>query len=331
MTGHVAPSGTGIATPLDRAAAPIAVAGRSGFEESVHHGVAVAIDAGGRMTACVGDPATLIYPRSTLKPLQAAAMVAIGLDLDAEGLALACASHDGAPVHLATVRRILESYDLDESDLANTPSRPLDATARARARSERIEPSALQQNCSGKHAAMLATCKINGWTIDDYLDPRHPLQQAITTSIAAAANAVHHVGVDGCGAPTHVVGLRDLAAAVGALARSGGPVPAAMRAHPELVAGPTRDVTVAMRAVPGLLMKDGAQGVTVAAMPDGRAVAVKIADGSDVGRRAVTVAALGHIGVELPAEVVARLAVPVLGGGVPVGEITALDWTACSS
>jgi L-asparaginase II len=104
-----------------------------------------------------------------------------------------------------------------------------------------------------------------------------------------------------------------------------------MSAHPDLVGGPTRDVSVAMRAVPGLAMKDGAQGVTVAAMPDGRAVALKVADGSDAARRAVTASALAQIGVELPDDVRAALVVPVLGHGARVGEVRPIEWTSCDS
>lgn len=317
--------------PLRSAVAPIAVAVRSGFEESLHHGVAVALDPDGLVTSCVGDPGAVIYPRSALKPLQTAAMVGLGLDAPPEAIALACASHDGAPVHIDGVRRMLESFGLDESDLGNTAARPFDPIARAEARSRGIAPSPIQQNCSGKHAAMLATCLINGWSIDGYVEPDHPLQEAITTAVADMASHVWHVGVDGCGAPTHALAVRDLATAMAAVTRSRCSATQAMNAHPDLVGGPTRDVSVAMRAVPGLAIKDGAQGVTVGAMPDGRAVVVKVADGSDAVRRALTVVALRQIGVELPADVQAALVVPVLGHGARVGEVRPLDWTTCGS
>jgi L-asparaginase II len=311
--------------------APIAVAVRSGFDESVHHGLAVAVDRGGRTTSCVGDPDAEIYPRSSLKPLQATAMVELGLELPPEPLALACASHDGAAPHLDAVRRILERFGLHEADLQNTPSRPLDAAARNAARAAGVAPSPLQQNCSGKHAAMLATCRINGWPVASYLDPQHPLQEAITASIVRMAGSVGHVGVDGCGAPTHVLPLRALVLALAGVARDELPAVQAMRAHPELVGGDRRDVTIAMRAVPGLVMKDGAEGVMVAAMPDGRAVGVKVAGGSASGRQALTVRALSEIGIELPYETAVELTVPVLGHGEPVGEVRALEWTPCAS
>ena len=143
----------------------------------------VAIDPGGAVRASIGDPDLVVYPRSCLKPMQAHAMVAAGLELDDRQLAVACASHDGSPAHLDVVRSILERYDLAESDLRNTPARPYGAAARTAARNAGIEPSALQQNCSGKHAAMLATCRVNGWSIDDYLDQHHPVQTAITNGV----------------------------------------------------------------------------------------------------------------------------------------------------
>ena len=165
---------------------PIAVATRSGMDESVHHGAGVALDRDGAVVAAVGDPELVVYPRSCLKPLQAHAMVGIGLELTDAQLAVACASHDGSPMHLDAVRSILARYGLDEADLANTPARPAGAAARAAARAAGVEPSPLQQNCSGKHAAMLATCRVNGWPTDGYLDRDHPLQAAITVGIRVA-------------------------------------------------------------------------------------------------------------------------------------------------
>ena len=167
-------------TRFDGRLAPIAVATRNGLEESVHHGAGVAIDVAGVPRATIGDPDLVVYPRSSLKPLQAQAMIAAGLELDDAQLAVACASHDGSAMHLDAVRSILVRYGLDESDLANTPTRPSGAAPRAAARAAGIEPSSIQQNCSGKHAAMLATCCVNGWPTDGYLDPGHPVQVAIT-------------------------------------------------------------------------------------------------------------------------------------------------------
>jgi L-asparaginase II len=319
-------------TRFDGRLAPIAVATRSDLEESVHHGAGVAIGAGGASLATVGDADLVIYPRSCLKPMQAHAMVAVGLDLADNQLAVACASHDGSPVHLDAVRSILERYHLDESKLANTAAHPLGASARENASGD--EPSSLQQNCSGKHAAMLATCCINGWTIDDYLQPDHPLQVAITAGIESLGAKVHHIGIDGCGAPTHALSLRDLAGAFAVLGAPGSAIARAMSLHPVMVAGPTRDVTRWMQAVPTLIAKEGAAGVMAAALDDGRAVAFKVADGSDAARQAIVPAALRAAGVDvdaIAASTVEQVAVAVLGHGVLVGHLDALEWAPCNS
>ena len=315
------------------AVAPIAVTDRSGLDESIHHGAGVALH-GVDVVATVGDPDLVVYPRSSLKPLQADAMVALGLDVPDDQLAVACASHDGADVHLRTVRRLLADHGLSEADLANTPARPFGSHARAAARLAGVEPSSLQQNCSGKHAAMLATCVVNGWPTAGYVDPGHPLQQAITAHLEALGCAVAHVGVDGCGAPTHAFALRDLASAFAHLAQSGSRVARAMRAHPVLVAGEDRDVTAWIRSLPGLIAKKGATGVMAAGLPDGRGVAFKIADGSDVARRAGTPEALRAAGVDvdtLAADAVNAARVPVLGHGREVGVVRALNWSTCGS
>jgi L-asparaginase II len=313
---------------------PIAVTTRSDLVESIHHGAGVAIDGAHVVVASVGDPDLVVYPRSCLKPMQAHAMLAVGLELADDQLAVACASHDGSPAHLDVVRSILSRYGLDESQLSNTPARPYDASERSAARLAGIEASALQQNCSGKHAAMLATCRVNDWPIENYLAGDHPLQQAIITGIERLGAVVHHVGIDGCGAPTHALSLRDLAASYTQLAVPDTPVARAMTARPELVGGPTRDVTMWMRAVPTLIAKDGAAGVMAAALADGRAIAFKIADGSDTARRAVVPAALRAVGLdvdEIAPDTVAEVAVSVLGHGEPVGSVVASEWSRCAS
>lgn len=321
-------------TRFDGRLAPIAVARRSGLEESVHHGAGVAIGPDGSTLATLGDADLVVYPRSCLKPMQANAMLELGLELADEQLAVACASHDGSAIHLDAVRSILARYDLDVSDLANTAARPYGEAARRSAMVAGVEPSPLQQNCSGKHAAMLATCRINGWSIDGYLDLDHPLQAAITAGIGRLGAAVSHVGVDGCGAPTHAISLRDLAAAFAIMAAPGSIVGRAMTSHPAMVGGPTRDVTLWMQGVPTLVAKEGAAGVMAAGLADGRAVAFKVADGSDVARQAVVAEALRSADVDVDAVApgtVERVAVPVLGRGEPVGWLTALEWTRCSS
>ena len=307
--------------------APIAVARRSGFDESLFHGAGVVVGPDGTRVAALGRPDLAVYPRSALKPLQAVAMLRLGLDLPRELLAVACASHDGAPEHVAAVRRLLAGFGLDEADLQNTPSHPLQEAARDALIAEGIAPAPVYMNCSGKHAAMLATCRINGWPIASYLEFDHPLQEEIRLTLEKLGTTVEYVGVDGCGAPTHVIPLDRLAAAYATL--PGTEVHAAMTGHPGLVGGPARDVTLWMSAVPGLLAKEGAAAVMAFVLPDGTAGAYKIAPGVDPVRRVVFPMALTRAGVDVDAHPVTldSIAEPVLGHGERVGEIRPLDWS----
>ena len=180
-------------------------------------------------------------------------------------------------------------------------------------------------NCSGKHAAMLAACVANGWPVEDYLAADHPVQQAMTATVERlAGERVEHVAVDGCGAPQHALTLTGLARAFSVLATSGDDAvartAASMREHPGLVGGPGREVTRLLEGIPGLVAKDGAEGVFAAALPDGSAAAVKVADGSTRAAVPVLVVALRALGVTAP--VLDELGTPpVLGGGRPVGEL----------
>jgi L-asparaginase II len=316
-------------TRFDTSFEPIAFATRSGFDESLYHGAAVALGPDGAIIASLGDPDVAVYPRSSLKPMQATAMAECGLDLPGELLAIVCASHDGTAMHTAAVLEVLATVGLDASALRNTPSFPLEETARTDALRRGEGPTALHQNCSGKHAGMLATCCINGWPTDEYLDLDHPLQVAITASIEEHGAPVDHVGIDGCGAPTHAIGLADLARSFAAIAWSQSDVARSMTARPDLVGGHGRDVTRWMIALPGLVMKDGADGVMAGAFPDGRAFALKIASGVDGARQAATGQALRVLGV--PVDDLGGQAPDdprVLGHGNEVGRIEALPWNS---
>jgi L-asparaginase II len=323
-----APAGPGSTRFAPESFAPIAVATRSSLDESLHYGAGLVIDGVGAIEQSIGDHALVVYPRSALKPMQADAMLRLGVTLTTEQLALACASHSGEEMHLRVALDTLATNGLVESDLRNTSTRPFGAAARAAARAAGRGPSSLQQNCSGKHAAMLATCAANGWPTENYLDVDHPLQVAILHHVGRlAGEEVKHVGVDGCGAPTHAFSLHGLARAFAHLATDSA-VGDAMRAHPELVGGTGRDITIWMQAVPGLIAKEGADGVMAAALPNGRAVAYKIADGSDSARQAVMVEAMRHLGVgrDVVDALAVDLVVPVLGHGLAVGELRALNW-----
>lgn len=302
---------------------------RSGFVESVHHGSAVAVDADGDVVAGAGAPAAPIFPRSSNKPLQAVAMVRAGLSLDGALLALASASHSGERFHQDGARRILSEVGLDPEALQNPADLPYDETERADWVRAGRPATPLAHNCSGKHAAMLATCVENGWPTATYLRPEHPLQQLVADTVAdLAGEPVAAVGIDGCGAPVFAISLLGLAAAFARIATAPatsaeGRVATALRCHPEWLGGTGRDVTELLRGVPGIIAKDGAEAVYAAALPDGRAVALKIADGGQRVRPVVLAALMRRLGVVSP--VLDELAsVPVLGGGVPVGVIEAV-------
>ena len=333
----------GVGDPdVTREAGPLAVVVRGGVVESVHVGHLVVLRPDGSVLASVGDPDATVFARSSLKPLQAAAMLDAGLEVDDEGLALACASHSGTAEHLTVVRRVLAGAGLTEADLQNTPDLPLDAAAAFAWRADGGAASSVTQNCSGKHAAMLATCVANGWDAATYRSPDHPLQVRVRETIERLTGVpVTAVTVDGCGAPLFSTTVRGLAAAFGriAAAAAGGAeddalarVGRAIRAHPFLVGGPGRDVSRFMAAVPGLVAKDGAEGVYGAGFADGGGVAFKVADGSARARPAILGAVVANRWQQDPSEnpgaaAVAELRairhVPVLGHGEPVGAVHA--------
>ncbi len=310
------------------AGAVLAEVVRSGFVEGWHTGSVVGLAADGSVALSAGTPSAPVFPRSSNKPMQAAGMVRAGLAVDAELLALAAASHSGEPFHLDGVHRILAGAGLDESALRCPADLPLDEQERAAWLRAGRAPEPLAMNCSGKHAAMLATCVAAGFDTASYLDAGHPLQVLLRREVEdLAGEPVAAVGVDGCGAPLFAVSLVGLARAFATMATAdagfpAGLVAAAIRTHPERLGGTRRDVTALLRAVPGLVAKDGAEGVYAAATADGRAVALKIDDGAARARRPVVVAALRHLGVDAPG-LDAVAAAPLYGGGRQVGEVRA--------
>lgn len=329
--GAVTPPQLSSESPLHTAPV-VAEVERSGFVESVHHGVVAATAADGGLELSLGPVGAPIYPRSSNKPIQALAMLRCGLDLPDHLLALACASHNGEEFHLDGVREILAGAGLSESDLQNTPDRPIYPPERERWIAEGLPPSSMGQNCSGKHAAMLATCLANDWDTATYRDPAHPLQVAIAETLAdLAGEAVAATGIDGCGAPVMAISTAGLAKAFGRLAAASpdsdeGRIAGAIRNHPEFLAGTGRDVTGLIRAVPGLIAKDGAEAVYAIGLPDGRGVALKIADGNQRARTVVARAALEAIGVT---EGLGALDPdPVLGHGEQVGTISPVGFDA---
>ena len=302
---------------------------RGRFVESAHRGSLVAVAADGSPELVLGSADGPVFPRSSNKPLQALAMVRSGLRLEPELLALACSSHSGEDFHLQGVRRILAGAGLTESDLQNTPDWPYDAEEQDRWRREGREKSSLAQNCSGKHAAMLATCVLNGWDTASYRSAEHPLQQAMAATLEELADErVSAMAVDGCGAPVMAVSLAGLARAFGRLAAAPEgtherTVADAIRSHPAYLGGTRRDVTSLVRGTPGLIAKDGAEAVYALGLADGRGLALKIADGGQRARPVVIAAALRRLGVESAALQELERS-PVLGHGEPVGAVVAV-------
>ena len=309
---------------------------RGELVESVHRASLVALDGAGGVAFAHGGVDSPVYPRSSLKPLQAVAMVRSGLSLPPELLALVCASHNGEPFHLDGVERILAGAGLTVDALQNTPGTPIADAESDRWVREGRAASSLGQNCSGKHAGMLATCVANGWDPATYLEVSHPLQRVIAETVAdLAGESPGPAAADGCGAPVIAVSLTGLARAFAHIATASadspeGVVAGAIRAHPDYLGGTGRDVTALVAGTPGLIAKDGAEGVYAAALDDGRAVALKMAEGGggvaggpQRARPVIMAAALRRLEVVSSAYETLE-DVPVLGHGEPVGAVVAV-------
>jgi len=308
---------------------------RSGFAESRHRGALVVLGPGGDVALAAGDVTAPMFPRSASKPLQAAGMLRAGLRLDGPLVALAAASHAGEPFHIAGVRDILAGAGLAEDDLRCPPGLPLDDLVRYQYLRGGGQADPIHMNCSGKHAAMLATCAAAGWSAASYLQPGHPLQLRLRDTVERqSGETVTAMGMDGCGAPLFALSLTGLArayqsmiaAAPGSAERQ---VADGMRAYPDWTAGTNRPESALMRAVPGLLAKGGAEGVLAFALADGWAATIKIEDGTARALPALAVALLRQLRPDACASADAaeldRIGtVPVHGGGQVVGQVRPL-------
>jgi L-asparaginase II len=305
---------------------------RSGTHENSHYGSLVILDRDGSPILQRGDVHRPVFHRSCAKPFQAIAMLELGAPLAGADLALAAASHTGEPEHVRRTLGILGRSGFAEDDLGCPAALPSDPAAYRSVIRGNGGERRVYMNCSGKHAAMLATCRVQSWPSAGYLDVDHPLQQRIRAVIESMSGEVPTgVGVDGCGAPVYATSLLALARGFGAVASAdvgsaGRLVADAMRDHPDMVGGTGSDDTRLMQAIDGLLVKGGADGVHCAALPDGRSIALQIADGADRARMPVLVAALRSLGLGGPTgaarDLLDELAVgTVLGGGHPVGTV----------
>ncbi|GAA1468498.1 asparaginase [Microbacterium thalassium] len=316
-------------------AVELAVVERSGFVESRHAGSAVVMTPDGAIAESLGDPSALILPRSTLKPLQALAMLSAGAPLEGEALGLATASHSGTDRHVGVVRDILGAAGVGEDDLGCPPAWPLDRAARDELVRDHAEPARVRMNCSGKHAAMLLTCATAGWSTSGYLDPEHPLQVHIRDVVERLiGEKVAATAVDGCGAPVHAMSLFGLAKAIHrigtssttspfALHRSAGTLVQTVREHPWTIHGPGRPDTVVIERL-GVFAKHGAEGVLAVVAPDGTTVALKMLDGSPRAAHVVALRLLeraGALAAPDVADAVTGLGTTVMGGEEIVGAI----------
>jgi L-asparaginase II len=308
---------------------PLVRAVRSGLEESVHWGSVAAADGQGRLVAGVGDPERRVFARSSMKPLQAAVSLTLaGEDLPDEDVAVMCASHNGEPVHVEAVGRILGRAGLDWGALRCPPDRPLALDHQV------VAPERRYHNCSGKHAGMLLASSRRGYDLPTYPEPAHPLQQEVLRVVRAVGGEPRAVGVDGCGVPVHALSLREMATlyarlasgrGLGELAAAGARVVAAMGAAPYLVAGKDRVCTAVMEVASGVIVKVGAEGLVCAGVAaSGVGVAIKAEDGSARVQAPAVVHALAELGAldgVDPATLEPHARPPLLGGGEPVGHL----------
>jgi L-asparaginase II len=305
---------------------------RSGVEESTHVGHVAVCDADGRLMAVAGDPDREVFARSCLKPLQAAvALHLIDEELTDREIAVICSSHNAEPVHLRAVHAVLQRAGLTTSSLRCPPAWPLDPDTMVKVGRRRRE----LHDCSGKHAGMLLACVCAGYERSSYLSRSHPLQRRIRRATLAALDRDDtQVGIDGCGAPVFTGAVRDWAtlfARLGEPDRFGGLADAAelavgaMLAEPYLVGGRDRLDTDVMSVTGRVLVKEGAEALTCASVPElGLGIAVKAEDGGDraVGPALIRVLReLGAITRRETADLVDRAEPLVLGGGGAVGEV----------
>ncbi len=246
------------------------VAERGGLVESRHRVHAVAV-ADGTVVDSRGDPDLVTFMRSAAKPFQALPLAADAPDLDEAEIAIACASHEARDEQLAAVRSLLARAASSESDLE------------CGLQDERR----LRHNCSGKHAAMLLRARLHDWPREGYRLPEHPLQETLLELVADAAGVVPAdvaTATDGCGVVAYGLPLSRMAVMFARLVTEeldgADRIVAAMRAHPELIGGPTAADTAVMRAAPGAIAKRGAEGVLCIGLPDGTGVALKVEDGA---------------------------------------------------
>lgn len=316
---------------------------RGPLVESEHRVDVAVVDASGRWIAAAGDPERVTYWRSAAKPVQAIAALVAGAEarfgLTDADIALIASSHNGEEVHVAGVRALLEKIGAGEAELACGIHPPWDKLSAERLLAEGRAPSALHNNCSGKHAGMLALARLLGVDARGYLDPRHPVQERIFAQVVEITGTAEiPIGIDGCGVPVYGLPLWRMAYAYARLVSAGDAgapwasaarrVVRAMLRHPHLVAGTGRTDTLVMRSFAGAVVcKEGAEGVWCIGLPErGWGIALKVLDGERRAAAPAGLAVLRALGV-WPAEEgeLTEIVRPVLRNhaGTVVGEIRA--------
>ena len=258
---------------------------RNDVVEATHLVHAVAVR-DGAVIEQAGEDGRIAYLRSSAKPFQALPLVRVRDDLTTKEIAIASASHLASPEQLAAVRSLLEKAPAAEDELECG-----------------AEPTPLQHNCSGKHAGMLALCRVHGWASGGYRLATHPVQHACLAEVAAAADVPAEeisTAVDGCGVITFALPLERMALMFSRLEQvdAGARVAAAMRAHPELIRGPMAADSLLMRELEGWTAKGGAEGLLCASGPDGLGLALKVEDGSMRAMRPALAELLRRLGFE---------------------------------
>jgi L-asparaginase II len=305
----------------------LAASVRSGLVETTHDGAVAVLSADGAVIASFGDIDRPFFLRSSAKPFQAAVSQEAGAALDMIELAMASASHRGFPVQIALVESMLARAGLDESSLLCPHDWPsAQVAARLVARAGATSPRRVWHNCSGKHAGFLRACAAQGWPLDSYLSPEHPLQVRVIEMVSELGKlSVQPVGVDGCGAPVLRTTARAMALLFARLAadESLAPVFAAMHRYPSLVGangeGDT-EIAITLEAV----AKGGAAGCVGVALAGRLGVAAKSWDGNGQVANLAAASALDQLGVLGPTaagSLESVLTPGVLGGGVAVGKI----------
>ncbi|MFM1906063.1 MAG: hypothetical protein RIT32_859 [Actinomycetota bacterium] len=287
------------------------------------------LTADGKIDYSLGDITELVYPRSAVKSVQAAVSLELGANLANETAAVAAASHSGSEAHLGFVRDILHDAGLTEADLQTPPDYPLGVSEQRAWIAAGKAKQSIAMNCSGKHAAWLNACVHAGIDPAKYLDPTNNLQQRIIELFGELAQEkVAISSVDGCGGPLHAISLTGLARMIqqAVLAPAGSnlnTIVTAVKAYPEAASGVGRDVARFMQAIPGSFLKDGAEGVEVLAIADGRTAAFKFDSGNFLIRHIVSarIFQLWEVSNEQSDELLTK---PVPGGGKPVGKYHAV-------